>query len=331
MQHHPSPSTRRLVALVVTAVLAVATTGEVSAAPMRPLPHPGARSSILRDVMDPAATLGTAAGGAFWFADSLVGISGKLRAQFVANDEPAFAVSALTEFFGDSALSRPGVYTVFDSTLAEPLSFITLVPFSDMSRGRIGDYRIGYWPRERRRLRDGYELPDGFIRVTPANEDTWVSEHFQLKDFLTHDQQDVWPKYLVLSDRLLDKLELVIEDLQEHGVPVEHMTIMSGFRTPQYNREGVGRRGGRAFDSRHQYGDAADVFIDNTDSGRMSDLNHDGRVNARDALVILAAVNRVEEAHPELVGGAGVYGATRAHGPFVHIDTRGVRARWGIR
>lgn len=331
MQHHSSPLGRRLVALIATAALAVATTGEVSAAPMRVLPHGMAHTSILRDVMDPAATLGAAGGGAFWFADSLMGVSGKLRAQFVANDQPAFAVSALTEFFGDSALSRPGVYTVFDSTLAEPLSFITLVPFADMSSGRIGDYRLGRWPRERLRLRDGYELPDGFIRVTPENENTWVSEHFQLKDFLTHDQQDVWPKYLVLSDRLLDKLELVIEDLQEHGVTVKHMTIMSGFRTPQYNRRGVGRRGGRAFDSRHQYGDAADVFIDNTGSGRMSDLNHDGRVNTRDDLVILAAVNRVEAAHPDLVGGVGIYHATRAHGPFVHIDARGERARWGVR
>jgi hypothetical protein len=39
-------------------------------------------------------------------------------------------------------------------------------------------------------------------------------------------------------------------------------------------------------------------------------------------------VDRVERAHPTLVGGAGVYPATSAHGPFIHIDTRGYRARW---
>ena len=33
-------------------------------------------------------------------------------------------------------------------------------------------------------------------------------------------------------------------------------------------------------------------------------------------------------AHPELVGGAGVYTAASGHGPFIHIDTRGYRARW---
>jgi hypothetical protein len=37
----------------------------------------------------------------------------------------------------------------------------------------------------------------------------------------------------------------------------------------------------------------------------------------------------VEAAHPELVGGAGVYRATGVHGPFLHVDVRGNAARWG--
>jgi len=36
----------------------------------------------------------------------------------------------------------------------------------------------------------------------------------------------------------------------------------------------------------------------------------------------------VEAANPGLVGGIGIYPATSAHGPFVHIDARGTRARW---
>ena len=39
-------------------------------------------------------------------------------------------------------------------------------------------------------------------------------------------------------------------------------------------------------------------------------------------------VNRVERAHPALIGGTGIYPGTSAHGPFIHIDTRGFRARW---
>jgi hypothetical protein len=78
------------------------------------------------------------------------------------------------------------------------------------------------------------------------------------------------------------------------------------------------------------FGDAADVFVDNDGDGRMDDLNHDGRVDHRDARVILDAAERVEGLHPELRGGVGVYRATSSHGPFAHVDVRGWRARWGL-
>jgi hypothetical protein len=261
--------------------------------------------------------------------DTVFGRSGKLRVRFVSARRGSFAVPLLTRLFGDSAVQTPGVYSVPDSAVGGGISFVTLLPFDAKDKGRVGSYRIGFWPEEKGRLRsDAYENPDGFVVVTPENQDLQVSEHFRLRDFLTHDQQDVWPKYLVLREALVDKLELVIEDLQAHGVKVEHMRVMSGFRTPEYNAQGVGRRGGRAKDSRHQFGDAADVFVDNNGDGRMDDLNHDRRIDSRDAKIIVAAVERVERAYPELAGGGGVYRATRAHGPFAHVDARGVRARW---
>jgi uncharacterized protein YcbK (DUF882 family) len=208
------------------------------------------------------------------------------------------------------------------------LSIITMRPFSEKQRGRIGLYYIGSWPGEKRRnVRMNYANPSGFIEVTPQNETTYVSQHFQLSNFLTHDQEGVWPKYLVLQLRLVDKLELVLSDLESRGYDISGVTVLSGFRTPQYNTGGGDPRG-RAALSRHMYGDAADIFIDNDHNGVMDDLNHDRRVNIRDAQVILAAVDRVEREHPELVGGAGVYVASGGHGPFIHIDTRGFRARW---
>lgn len=207
------------------------------------------------------------------------------------------------------------------------LSIITQRPFSEKRRGRIGLYYIGSWPGEGTRSAAQRGVPSGFIEVTEANRDTPVSEHFKLRDFLTKGQENVWPKYLVLDMRLVDKLELILADLQSRGIRVEHVQVMSGFRTPQYNASG-GNTAGRAALSRHMYGDAADVFIDNDRNGRLDDLDGDGRVNIRDVRVMEAAAERVERAHPTLIGGVGVYPAASGHGPFIHIDTRGYRARW---
>src|SRR4029079_14012790 len=106
-------------------------------------------------------------------------------------------------------------------------------------------------------------------------------EHFRLSDFLTHDQQGVWPKYLVLRAPLVDKLELVIAQLESRGIHVTHMQVMSGFRTPLYNAR-AGERGGRSKISRHMYGDAADVFVDNDRGGRMGGPNDQCPVHSRE-------------------------------------------------
>jgi hypothetical protein len=60
----------------------------------------------------------------------------------------------------------------------------------------------------------------------------------------------------------------------------------------------------------------------------MDDLNGDGRVTTADARFLAQVAEQVEKKHPELIGGVGVYSATGAHGPFVHIDVRGYPARW---
>jgi hypothetical protein len=260
--------------------------------------------------------------------DSLFGLSGMLRVKLIS-DLRILEIGPIAQLFGGRHVEEPGVYAAGDSVTKRPFSLITMLPFTAKSGGKVGNYLVGSWPGERRAPRSAaYVNPAGFIKVTADNQNTQVSEHFRLRDFLTKDQQNVWPKYLVLREPLVDKLELIIQDLAKRGVTVKRMTVMSGFRTPQYNEKGVGK-GGRAVDSRHQFGDAADVFVDNDGNGRMDDLNHDGRVDHRDAQVILDAADRIERAHPTLVGGGGLYRATRAHGPFAHIDVRGSRARWG--
>lgn len=258
---------------------------------------------------------------------SLAGRSGKLLARFVL---PPRQLQIPVVSYNLTYTSRfiPQIQQISGASRVGQFSLITMRSFRDKIAGSVGSYRIGFWPEERGRLRsEAYENPEGFIEVTPQNQDTRISEHFRLRDFLTHDQKDVWPKFLVLREPLLDKLELVIQDLEDRGIPARNVQVLSGFRTPQYNYE-LGDRSGRARDSRHQFGDAADIFIDSNHDGRMDDLNRDGRVNVKDTRVILAAVERVESMYPDLVGGTGLYHATGAHGPFAHIDVRGERARW---
>jgi uncharacterized protein YcbK (DUF882 family) len=229
---------------------------------------------------------------------------------------------------------QPGVWNVLlgmrDAVRPSSVTLLTLVPLSEKKSGRIGSYIIGSWPYEKggKPRSPQYAPPAGLVRVTPENRETKVSEHFKLADFVTKGQVNVWPKYVAMSPRLLDKLELTIQELNATGTPVEHVGTISGFRTPSYNAGG-GETSGRGALSRHMYGDAMDWYVDNDRDGRMDDLNHDGKVNKEDGRVIVKAATSVEKKYPELVGGVGLYAPTGAHSGFVHIDTRGYRARWG--
>lgn len=254
-----------------------------------------------------------------------LGKSGKLRI-IPSQAARVLRLPALERFFGSKGEDLdPGFHDAeMEAPDGDAVHLISLVPFAAKEHGLLGQYRLGVWPGER----SGREpLPDGFIPVTLANASLSVSKRFRLADFLTHDQSSIWPKYLVLEPRLLDKLELLADALEAAGRSA-HLVVMSGFRTPQYNARGVGRRGGRAKDSQHMYGNAADVFVDGNADGRMDDLNGDGRLNRADAQWLLALAEHIEESHPDLIGGLSAYKPTKGHGPFLHVDVRGVRARW---
>lgn len=258
--------------------------------------------------------------------DALRGRSGRLRLH-VVSPQDQFASLGLAGVAEDSAL--PTILAVRDSLADSDFRFVTLVPFAQKQNGRVGVYRVGRWPAEVRRPRsEAYRAPSGFIEVTAATQHIPVSTHFTLGQFLTKDQKDVWPKFLVLDERLIDKLELIVSELRLAGHRAEGLTILSGFRTPQYNARGA--KAGLARDSRHQYGDAADVLVDADGDGRMDDLTGDGRIDTRDALAFARIVDRVEVKYPELAGGVGLYRVVPGHGPFVHVDARGQHVRWGF-
>ena len=236
---------------------------------------------------------------------------------------------------GGTAPASPGAWNVVLrlgrlARMVPGMNVITLVPLSAKRNGRIGGYVLGTWPYEKggKPKSPAYFPPRGFVQVTPQNEDLRLSDHIRLRDYLTKGQADVWPKYIAVAPRELDKIELTIREMEREGYAFR-LGVISAFRNPSYNYHG-GITEGRAQLSRHMYGDAMDIYDNAAGTGCMSDVNGDGRVDVNDARILARAAQRVEQRYPDLVGGIGVYAPVPGeHCGFVHIDTRGYRARWG--
>jgi hypothetical protein len=217
------------------------------------------------------------------------------------------------------APETPGLVeiTVEDArrTTAMTINAFVMVPFGRVEKGRLRGYRIGSYPAKTQ--------PEGFVEVTADNARTKLSPHFELRQFLCK-QAAGYPKYVVVSEALILKLERVIGALERAGHDVDTLHVMSGYRTPHYN-ESIGN----VRDSQHTAGTAADVFVDERTDGRMDDLNRDGIVTRDDAIWLFRLVDRMDRLPSALFrGGLGDYGSTAAHGPFVHVDVRGRLARW---
>jgi peptidase M15-like protein len=220
-----------------------------------------------------------------------------------------------------TAPGTPGFYPISvvstDQRDSLTIQAFVLVPYSRLQGEYLNGYRIGRYPAVALRSRAIYRPPSGFIEVTQENENAFVSPHFRLKQFVCK-QSGGYPKYIVLNEGLVQRLEELLALANRSGYRASTFHVMSGYRTPAYNRA----IGNVAY-SRHTWGSAADIFIDEDADGRMDDLNRDGRSDARDAEVLYRLFDDAQGG-----GGMGKYDATRAHGPFVHVDLRDRRARW---
>ena len=206
------------------------------------------------------------------------------------------------------------------------VNIFVLEPASSVKNGRLNGYRIGKYPAKPYKGLPQYLPPSGYIKATPELMEMKVSPHFTLGQFICK-QNGGFPKYLVLRTELLLKLELVLHEVNKAGFSGQSFHVMSGYRTPYYNQAI-----GNVKHSRHQWGGAADIFIDeHPKDGVMDDLNKDGRINRHDAAVMYDLVEELygEDWYQPFIGGLGRYRRTDSHGPFVHIDVRGFRARWG--
>jgi hypothetical protein len=220
-----------------------------------------------------------------------------------------------------TAPSTPGFYPIRVVAAGQrdsiTIQAFVLVPYNRLQGEFLNGYRIGRYAARPLRGLDMYRPPVGFVEVTRENEDAFVSAHFRLKQFLCK-QSGGYPKYVVLNEALVQRLEELLELANQSGYHASTFHVMSGYRTPAYNRA----IGNVAY-SRHTWGSAADIFIDEDHNGRMDDLNKDGKSDERDAEVLYRLFDGLQNS-----GGLGKYHATAAHGPFVHVDLRERRARW---
>jgi len=224
----------------------------------------------------------------------------------------------------------PGLYEIeikgpaSKDTIA--LHAFVMVPASQAKNGFLNGYEIGKYPAKPLNGNPIYLPPSGFVEVTKDNQDTRVSPHFRLKQFLCkEDTTKQYPKYVVLKERLPLKLEAILERVNTLGFHVDTLHIMSAYRTPFYNHAI-----GDVLFSQHQWGSAADIYIDTDNHDRMDDLNHDGKIDTADSRYLYNVIEQMltEPADRKFEGGMGYYRGTTAHPPFVHVDVRGTKARW---
>ena len=221
---------------------------------------------------------------------------------------------------------KPGLYTLTEPELfgingtsdsKHRVNLIVLLPSDSLEDGWLRNFYIGNYPESKH----GFEVPRGFIEVTQENKETYISRHFKLADFLCQTSKS-FPTYEALDMRLVQKLEILIEKLANETYPCTGLRVLSGFRTPAYNRS---RRAAR--ESQHMYGGASDIIVDENGDGRMDDLDGDGKITRKDADVLAKTALALNYAGI-FVGGYASYSGRRRRGPFVHVDIRGQSVTW---
>jgi len=207
------------------------------------------------------------------------------------------------------------------------LHVFVMTPSADVRNGYLNGYRIGNYPAKPLNGNPIYLPPKGFVEVTKKNRDDKLTPHFTLEQFLCkEDLSDRYPKYVVVKERLLLKLEAILQHVNDDlGIKADTLHVMSAFRTPYYNKAI-----GDVLYSQHQWGSAADIFIDPHEKNRMEDLDGNRIVDIRDSKFLYDRIEDMLALKPfqRFQGGMGYYPATTAHPPFVHVDVRGTRARW---
>ncbi len=192
-----------------------------------------------------------------------------------------------------------------------------------------------------------YQPPKYFYPVTPDTYRLKIFKDYTLGEFDLDPRfiKLTYPRYVAINPKIFTKLEMLEEVVRSQGVKLSKFKIFYGYRSPLYNigsRENDGDTTLKSPFSTHMYGLAVDIMIDEDDDLVIDDLNRDGKITHADAVVLLRYVNildnKLQEEKSDLLGGAGSYihhdfweRGEYVQSPYVHIDVRGYRARWGAK
>src|SRR5688572_24674878 len=113
---------------------------------------------------------------------------------------------------------EPGLYPIRVDSIV--IQAFVLVPYNRVRGEYLNGYRIGSYPTRA-------QPPRGFIEVTRDNENTLVSPHFRLKQFVCK-QSGSYPKYIVLNEGLVQRLEELLALANASGYQATTFHVMSG-------------------------------------------------------------------------------------------------------
>ena len=262
----------------------------------------------------------------FVMPESTIEISSEQDIQ-VKSPDFSFMLVSNNQWIG-SAPAKTGLYQ-FSLTAGEfstmQINVLVLTPMTQAKGEYFNGYRIGTYPSKPLNGNKIYERPEGLFEVTESNSNINLTPHFKLSQFVCK-QAGGYPKYLIIREKLLLKLEYLLEETNEAGYPIETFGFISGYRTPFYNKSIKNVQY-----SRHVYGGAADIIIDMDHDGHMDDLNADGKIDEQDVSIFHSLVDSQYDLpeYKEFRGGLGFYKKNSVHKGFIHVDVRGTKARWG--
>ncbi len=219
-----------------------------------------------------------------------------------------------------------------DTLLGRKLKLTVLsgYPFSMLEDGCLNGFEIGEYPvpedKDNLKL---YKPPQYFYYLDKHVLGCSISKHVQLGE-LGYDARASLPQYFALDYEVVVALEEMISELERLELPSRVHYIGGGFISPRSNRIRCSKTAAAASLSRHMWGEAVDFIIDeDPKDGIMDDMNHDGTVDVRDAFFIRDLLTRLAEEGRIKPGGIGVYSPPRNSQVQLHLDVRGVPARWG--